>query len=57
MDTRYRPLEISGVRTGDQPALWQRAVIEERSRLAREIHDTLVQDFAGIVSPPRRNCR
>jgi len=25
------------------------AVIEERSRLAREIHDTLVQEFAGIL--------
>src|SRR5580765_7804365 len=24
-------------------------VIEERSRLAREIHDTLVQQFAGII--------
>ena len=26
-----------------------RAVIEERNRLAREIHDTLVQEFAGIL--------
>src|SRR5215831_10846639 len=25
------------------------AVIEERNRLAREIHDTLIQEFAGIV--------
>jgi len=25
------------------------AVMEERSRLAREIHDTLVQEFAGIL--------
>src|SRR5262249_14580317 len=25
------------------------AVIEERNRLAREIHDTLVQGFAGIL--------
>src|SRR6267154_3937721 len=25
------------------------AVIEERNRLAREIHDTLVQEFAGIL--------
>jgi len=25
------------------------AVLEERSRLAREIHDTLTQDFAGIL--------
>ena len=27
----------------------QPAVIEERNRLAREIHDTLVQEFAGIL--------
>ncbi len=25
------------------------AVMEERSRLAREIHDTLIQEFAGIL--------
>src|SRR6185436_20489088 len=25
------------------------AVVEERNRLAREIHDTLVQEFAGIL--------
>src|SRR5215470_14983095 len=25
------------------------AVMEERKRLAREIHDTLVQEFAGIL--------
>src|SRR5437879_4127782 len=25
------------------------AVMEERNRLAREIHDTLVQEFAGIL--------
>jgi signal transduction histidine kinase len=30
-------------------ALHASAVIEERNRLAREIHDTLVQDFAGIL--------
>jgi len=29
--------------------LFQTAVIEERNRLAREIHDTLAQDFAGIL--------
>ena len=29
--------------------LSQSAVIEERNRLAREIHDTLVQEFAGIL--------
>src|SRR6266446_6756632 len=26
-----------------------RAVLEERSRMAREIHDTLAQEFAGIL--------
>jgi signal transduction histidine kinase len=30
-------------------ALRASAVIEERNRMAREIHDTLVQDFAGIL--------
>jgi signal transduction histidine kinase len=30
-------------------ALGSSAVIEERNRLAREIHDTLIQDFAGIL--------
>jgi len=30
-------------------ALSRSAVIEERNRLAREIHDTLVQEFAGIL--------
>ena len=30
-------------------ALSHSAVIEERNRLAREIHDTLVQEFAGIL--------
>jgi signal transduction histidine kinase len=30
-------------------ALASSAVIEERNRLAREIHDTLVQEFAGIL--------
>src|SRR5262245_33655410 len=29
--------------------LFHTAVIEERNRLAREIHDTLVQEFAGIL--------
>src|SRR5215467_9807300 len=30
-------------------ALSHSAVIEERNRMAREIHDTLVQEFAGIL--------
>src|SRR5262245_55775012 len=37
---------------GDQDfveTLSHSAVVEERNRLAREIHDTLVQDFAGIL--------
>lgn len=32
-----------------QETLSRSAVIEERNRLAREIHDTLVQEFAGIL--------
>ena len=48
MDTRFRPLELNGLRPGDQPVSWLVAVIEERNRLAHEIHDPLVRDFAGI---------
>src|SRR6476646_7879535 len=33
-----------GAKTAPPPA-----VIEERNRLAREIHDTVVQEFAGIL--------
>jgi signal transduction histidine kinase len=41
--------ETSDVQAGDLRAVWQMAVTEERSRLAREIHDTLAQSFAGIL--------
>ena len=34
---------------GDLRVIWEMAVTEERNRLAREIHDTLLQSFAGIV--------
>jgi len=47
-DTSFRSLELNGLRPGDQPVSWQVAVIEERNRLAREIHDKVVRDFAGI---------
>ena len=49
MDTCFQPLELNGLRPGDQPVPWQVAMIEEHNRLAREIRDTLVQDFAGIL--------
>jgi signal transduction histidine kinase len=39
--------EPSNQRFGE--SLSHSAVIEERNRLAREIHDTLVQEFAGIL--------
>jgi len=47
MDTRFQPLELNGLRLGDQPVSWPVAVIEERNRLAREIRETFVRDFAG----------
>ena len=49
MDTYSRPLEVSGLRPGEPLVPWQVAVLEEPDRLAREVHDTLVPDFARIV--------
>jgi len=40
---------LSGEVTQDLATLPHAAVMAERSRLAREIHDTLVQEFAGIL--------
>ena len=33
-----------------------RAVVEERGRLAHEMHDTVAQSFAGTVGIPKRKC-
>lgn len=49
MNTTFQPLELNGLRSGNQPDTWQLAVLQERNRLAGEIHDTLVQNFAGIL--------
>jgi signal transduction histidine kinase len=49
MNTFLRPLELNGLRSGNQADTWQLAVREERNRLAGEIHDTLAQNFAGIL--------
>ena len=44
------PLTLIGVVIYTRVAHWRmRAVVEERSRMAREIHDTLAQGFAGIA--------
>src|SRR6266404_8072153 len=40
---------VAGGLTQDLETAPRSAVMEERSRLAREIHDTLVQEFAGIL--------
>ncbi len=40
---------MAGLPSGDLRAVWEMAVTGERNRLAREIHDTLLQSFAGIV--------
>jgi len=47
MDTCFQPLEPNGVRPGEQSVAWKVAVMEEGPP-AREIHDTLVRDFAAI---------
>ena len=44
-----QPLEMADPQRGNFRVLWEMAVTEERNRLAREIHDTLLQSFAGIV--------
>jgi two-component sensor histidine kinase len=44
------PLTFIGVLIYIRAEHWKmRAVVEERSRMAREIHDTLAQNFAGIA--------
>jgi signal transduction histidine kinase len=44
------PLTLIGVLIYTRAEHWRiRAVVEERSRMAREIHDTLAQNFAGIA--------
>jgi signal transduction histidine kinase len=44
------PLTLIGVLIYTRAEHWRmRAVVEERSRMAREIHDTLAQGFAGIA--------
>jgi len=40
MDTRFRPMELSGLWPGDQPFLWQPAAIEGPNPPAREFHYT-----------------
>ena len=44
------PLTLIGVLIYTRAEHWRmRAVVEERTRMAREIHDTLAQGFAGIA--------
>ena len=49
MEIIFQPMEMADPRSGKLRVIWEMAVNEERNRLAREIHDTLVQSFAGIV--------
>ena len=49
METIFQHLEMADSKRGNLRVIWEMAVTEERNRLAREIHDTLVQSFAGIV--------
>lgn len=49
METMFEYLEKADHQRGEFRVIWEMAVTEERKRLAREIHDSLVQAFAGIV--------
>src|SRR5258707_8009798 len=49
METIFQPMELADRQRGNLRVIWEMAVTEERNRLAREIHDTLAQAFAGIV--------
>jgi two-component system, NarL family, sensor kinase len=49
METIFQHLEMADRQRGNLRIIWEMAVTEERNRLAREIHDSLVQAFAGIV--------
>jgi len=48
MDTCSPALEVNSLRSGDQPAAWQGAVIEDCIPPAGEFRDTLVRDFTEI---------
>jgi signal transduction histidine kinase len=49
MGTIFQHLDMADRQRGNLRVIWEMAVAEERNRLAREIHDTLVQSFAGII--------
>ena len=49
MDTSFRTLEVNGLPPGNESVAWQMAVTEERNLLAREVHDALEHDFAGML--------
>jgi len=38
MDTRFRPLELNGLRPGDQPVSWQVAVLGWRAKSEHMTH-------------------
>ncbi len=52
METCLQPLEPNGLQPGEQPGSWQVPAIEEFNRLARQTHDMVEQDFAGILPNP-----
>jgi len=49
MEKCFQPLELNGLRPGDRQVSRQVAMIEEPNRLERELRETLVQEFAGIL--------
>jgi hypothetical protein len=48
MNTGFRSSEIDGLRPADPPHSWQVTVIEERSRLRRDLHGRHAQDFVAM---------
>jgi len=49
METHFQPSERNGLRRGDQQVSRHAAIIERCNRLKRELRETLVQGFAGIL--------
>ncbi|HVM46518.1 MAG TPA: sigma 54-interacting transcriptional regulator, partial [Candidatus Acidoferrum sp.] len=44
-------MEVNGLRPGALPVVGQVAATEERNLLAREVHDMLKHDLAGMLPP------
>jgi transcriptional regulator with GAF, ATPase, and Fis domain len=52
MSACFQPLELDGVRPGDQPVSWQVPAAEEYNQLANEIRNAIKDDLVEIVPKP-----